>query len=146
MLLSSPQTRRLESQNRQREIEIEQRLRAESREWLQKQLDQYNENARHYEVVLKRRTGIMTRAEYRSILSCLHPDRVQDTDLKKRYEHAFNLFTKLEKAVLNERESPTKPSDLPKTVDELMKRKAEYDAQRAAARAAKRAGGNVPRR
>jgi hypothetical protein len=123
-------------------IEIERRVRAEMREWLQKQLDQYNENARHYEKVLSVRRGIMSRVDYRSILSCLHPDRIQDEALKKRFGHAFNLFTQLEKCVLNERESPTKGSDLPKTVDELMKRKAAYQAQRKAERTAKRSGSN----
>ena len=99
---------------RRLEIEIEQRVRAEIREWIQKQLDQHNENARHYEAVLKVRKGIMKRAEYRSILSCLHPDRVSDEATKKRFEYAFNLFTKLEKLVLDEKESPAQPNDLPK--------------------------------
>jgi hypothetical protein len=120
------------------EAEIRRELHTEYREWLQRQLDQYNENARHYEKVLSMRRGVMSRTEYRSILSCLHPDRIQDETLKKRYADAFHLFTKLEKAVLNERESPTKPSDLPKTVDELMRRRAAYEAQRAADRAAKK--------
>ena len=123
---------------RRLEIEIERRVRAEAREWIQKQLDQYNENARHYEKVLSVRRGIMSRAEYRSILSCLHPDRIQDETLKQRYAAAFHLFTQLEKAVLNEKESPTKPSDLPKTAEDLEKRKAAYQAARAAERANKR--------
>ena len=125
------------------EIEIERRVRAEAREWIQKQLDQYNENARHYEKVLSVRRGIMSRAEYRSILSCLHPDRIQDETLKQRYAEAFHLFTQLEKAVLNERESPTKPSDLPKTVADLEKRRAAYQAARAAERAKRKTAANV---
>jgi hypothetical protein len=125
------------------EIEIEQRVRTENLKWLKSQLDQYNENARHYQQVLSVRRGIMNRNDYRAILSCLHPDRIQDSALKKRYEHAFNLFTKLEKVLLNEKESPTPSSGLPTTVEELLKRKAKYQAERAAARAAKR---DVPAR
>ena len=117
---------------RRLEVEIEKRVREENLDWIKRQLDRYNENARHYELIINRRGGIMSRADYRSVLSCLHPDRIQDSDLKRRFGHAFNLFTKLEKAVLNEKESPTKPSDLPKTVDELLKRKAEFQAQKRA--------------
>jgi transposase len=119
---------------RRLEIEIEKRVREENLRWIQKMLDQHNANAKHYEAVLKVRKGIMTRAEYRSILSCLHPDRVQDDILKKRYERAFNFFTDLEKLVLSEQDSPTVPSGLPKTAAEFLKRKAEYAAQRAAKR------------
>jgi transposase len=119
---------------RRLEVEIEKRVREENLKWIQKMLDQHNTNAKHYEAVLKMRKGIMTRAEYRSILSCLHPDRVQDELLKKRYERAFNFFTGLEKLVLSEQESPTVPSGLPTTAAEFLKRKAEYAAQRAAKR------------
>jgi hypothetical protein len=116
--------------------EVHAQVHRESLQWLQRMLDQHNENAKHYELVLKRRTGIMSKAEYRSILSCLHPDRVQDEALKRRFEHAFNVFTKLEKAVLAEADSPTPPSGLPKTVEELLKRRADYQAEQRARRAA----------
>ena len=131
---------------RRLEVEIHHRIHAEMLTWLQRQLDRYNENAKHYELILKQRKGLMKRDEYRSILSCLHPDRVQDETLKKRYEHAFNLFTKLEKAILDEKESPTRDSGLPKTAAEWLRREAEVKAQRAAARAAKKSNGSQVQR
>lgn len=129
---------------RRLEAEIEKRVYEDNLHWIQQMLDMYNTNAKQHEALLRSRTkGIMSRADYRSILSCLHPDRVQDEELKKRYEHAFNLFTKLEKSVLSEQDSPTTTSGLPKTAAEFLKRKAEYTARRAANRAAKHSGVQV---
>ena len=49
--------------------------------------------------------------------------------------------------MLNEAESPTKPSDLPKTLAEMLKRREEVEAKRKAERAAKGgASANVERR
>ena len=61
----------------------------------------------------------MDRATYKKILSCLHPDRV-DASLARRYEEAFNLFTKLEAVLLNEKESPTPSVKMPTTYAEMM--------------------------
>jgi chromosome segregation ATPase len=46
--------------------------------------------------LLKARKGIISIAAFKKIRSCLHPDRVQDDDLKKRFEEAFNIFSELE--------------------------------------------------
>lgn len=73
--------------------------------------------------VLKSRKGVMTREEYRKIMSCLHPDAVTDEAKKPRYEEAFRIFQPLELVLCSEKEMPTKPSDLPRTVEELLKRK-----------------------
>ena len=132
---------------RKLEVEIEQQTRAKVWRWLTDDLlPNYRKKEEHYNIIISHRKGIMKRPEYRSILSCLHPDRIQDEHLKKRFAHAFNLFTKLEKLVLDEKESPTDLSSLPKTVEELMKRRAEYDARRAAERAAKRSNSMTSRR
>jgi len=86
---------------------------------------------------IRDRKGIMDRVTYRKILACLHPDRVADPALKKRYEEAFRLFTELEKRVLSEKESPTQFRDIPRTYEDLMRMKAKVKADRAAQRAAK---------
>jgi hypothetical protein len=80
------------------------------------------------------RKGIMDRLTYRKILACLHPDRVSDPALKKRYEEAFRLFTNLEKRVLNEKESPTQFRKMPRTYEELMAMKAKVQSERRARR------------
>lgn len=119
---------------RRLEIEIEHRVRVENLKFLQKQLDQYNENAQHYERVLKARTkGILTSTEYKLIWSCLHTDSRNSTSDEK-LNRAFNLFTKMEKLVLSEQDSPTRSSGLPTTAEELLARKAKYQAERKARR------------
>ena len=83
-------------------------------------LPAYNKKYAEFERVIKSRKGIMSRVSYKKILSCLHPDRVQDAELKVRYEDAFNIFTKLEKVLLDESQSPTDFIKFPRTVEELM--------------------------
>ena len=87
--------------------------------------------------IMKSRKGVMDRKAYRKILSCLHPDKVTDPDQKEVYVEAFLLFTKIEKLVLDEKESPTQFVNIPKTQAEWeeVKRKA------AIARKAKRTAG-----
>ena len=129
------------------ETEIEHKVRAEVQRWLTDDLlPMYRQKEATYNLIIKSRKGALSNAEYKLIWSCLHTDSrrsVSDEKLNK----AFHLFTKLEKLVLDEKESPTLGSDLPKTAVELLKRKAEYDARRAAERAARRgAAANVARR
>ena len=78
----------------------------------------------------------MDRLTYRKILACLHPDRVRDEVLKKRYEEAFRLFTELEKRVLDEKQSPTEFRTMPRTYADLMAMKAKVQAERRTKRAA----------
>jgi hypothetical protein len=73
--------------------------------------------------IMDSRKGVMDRKTYRKILSCLHPDRVMESELKPKYEEAFRLFTFLEKRLLDEKDSPTQFVDLPKT-------RAEWDELR----------------
>lgn len=98
-------------------------------------LPHYSKTYADYKAVLKSRKGCMDRATYKKILACLHPDRVQDAVLKKRYEEAFRLFTELEKVVLNEKESPTSFIDIPSTYEDLTKAKAAATAARRTKRA-----------
>jgi len=74
----------------------------------------------------------MDRATYRRIKACLHPDRVQDPELKARYEEAFNLFNRLESVLLDEKELPTPTLTIPTTLNELMKLKKKLAERRTA--------------
>lgn len=119
------------------DLEFERRCQEEGRRWLNDvSLPQYAKEIAALEHSISSRRGIMDRITYRKILSCLHPDRVTDPELKIRYEEAFRLFTELEKRVLNEEQSPTTFRQMPRTYDELMAMKAKVRADRRAKRAA----------
>jgi len=123
---------------RKLEIEIETKCREDLQRWLNEvTLPQYAKELGVLERSIRERKGIMDRITYRKILACLHPDRVIDPALKKRYEEAFRLFTELEKRVLDEKESPTQFRKMPRTYEELMAMKAKVQAERRAKRAGK---------
>jgi hypothetical protein len=109
---------------RQLDVDFEQRVQAEVQSRIEATiLPHYNEKYDLYLSVIKARKGILDRASYRKILAALHPDRQLDPALKKKAEDAFNLFTKIEKLVLDEKESPTGDVPLPKTYADLMARR-----------------------
>jgi transposase len=82
-------------------------------------LPSYLKQIKEIRAMIEGRKGVMDRASYRKILACLHPDRMPDPQLKKRYEEAFNLFAHLEKRLLDEKQSPTEfRQDLPRTWEE----------------------------
>jgi hypothetical protein len=117
------------------DLEFEARCREECQRWLNDvSLPQYAKELTELERTISERRGVMDRITYKKILACLHPDRVQDHALKKRYEEAFRLFTDLEKRVLNEKESPTRFRQMPRTYEELMAMKAKVQAERRAKR------------
>jgi len=129
---------------RKLDLEFENRTREECRRWLNEvSLPQYAKELAELERSIRSRKGVMDRITYRKILACLHPDRVQDPALKKRYEEAFRLFTELEKRVLDEKESPTQFRAMPRTYEELMKMKAKVQAERRAKRAARKSSISV---
>lgn len=117
------------------DLEFEIRCREECQRWLNEvSLPQYAKEIGKLEHLIRNREGVMDRITYQKIRACLHPDRVQDLGLKKRYEEAFRLFTELEKRVLNEKESPTTFKTMPRTYEELMAMKAKVQAERRAKR------------
>jgi hypothetical protein len=123
---------------RKLEVEIEARCREDWQRWINEvSLPRYTEELEALERSIRERKGIMDRVTYRKILSCLHPDRVLDPELKKRYEEAFRLFTELEKRVLDEKQSPTQFRKMPRTYEELMAAAAKVKADRRARRAAR---------
>jgi hypothetical protein len=75
--------------------------------------------------IMQRRHGFMTKGIFRKIRACLHADWVTDEKQKRRYDEAFNEFNKLEKFILDEKESPTDFIDIPRT-------RAEWDAMKTA--------------
>jgi hypothetical protein len=122
---------------RKLDLEFEARVLAECKHRLDTiSLPHYAKQLAELERTISNRKGIMDRITYRKILSCLHPDRVTDELLKKRYEEAFRLFTELEKVVLDEKQSPTEFRKMPRTYEELMAMKAKVQAERRAKRAA----------
>lgn len=123
---------------RKLDMEFELRCREDCQRWLNDvSLPQYAKELTELEHSISNRKGVMDRITYRKILACLHPDRVQDSALKKRYEEAFRLFTELEKRVLDEKQSPTQFRQMPRTYEELMAMKAKVQAGRRAKRASK---------
>lgn len=50
--------------------------------------------------------GVFSRAEYKQIAACLHPDRVAGTELEKRYTAAFNTFSAAEKLIVKPEPRP----------------------------------------
>ena len=134
----------LRQHKRKLDIEFEMRVQAECKRRMDDiSLPHYAKELAELERSIRSRKGVMDRITYRKILACLHPDRVQDPTLKKRYEEAFRLFTELEKRVLDEKESPTEFRKMPTTYEELLAMKAKVQAERRAKRAASKSGVRV---
>lgn len=125
---------------RKLEAEFDLRLREEVRKRLEDTiLPSYNKSYAEHQEVIKTRKGILTKAQYRNFLFCVHPDRVQhlkDATLSKRFRDAYDLLNQLEKRLLDEKESPTDFPPMPSTYNELMKARQEVMARRRAQREA----------
>jgi transposase len=131
-LLSMSSKEKLEAAIRQHkrklELENDDRVRAMALEAMGKLLEHHKEKYARAERILKSRKGIMDRATYRKILSCLHPDRLQamgikDAAMLKRYEEAFARFTELEDLLLDEKQNPTTFAPMPATAAEWIRAK-----------------------
>ena len=92
----------------------------------------------------------MDKATYKKVWSCLHPDRIRQLQhepterLLKLYAEAFDKFSYLEKLLLSEKESPTDTGlPMPQTVAERLALRAQAQRERAAKRAAGKAGVSV---
>lgn len=126
------------------EAEFDVRLRSEIRKRLEETvLPSYNKTYSECQDIIRSRKGIITKADYRKIIFCLHPDRIanmKDESLSRRFRDAYDLFVKLEKRLLDEKESPSDLPALPRTYDELMrarqdvlnKRRAQKESNRSA--------------
>lgn len=115
------------------DIEFEGRVQAELERIINETvLPQYNKEMAEARDIVESRKGVLSREDYRLILSCLHPDRVTDEGLKKRYERAFDAFKKKELVLCSEKEMPTSASAIPRSYAEMMKRRAEMKMKRSA--------------
>jgi hypothetical protein len=89
--------------------------------------------------IMESRKGIMKRDEYRKILACLHPDRVNqfitDPKLRQTYDEAWHIVRGLEKMLLKEKDSPTEFTGIPKTMAEWDELRRKSSEARKAARA-----------
>jgi hypothetical protein len=139
---------------RKLELQFHQLIRDEVRKRLEDTiLPSYNKTYAEYQTIIKARKGVMDRSTYRKILTCLHTERLAqlldipyaklDASLAKRYDEAFNLFTALEKRLLDEKESPTDFMKMPTNLAEWDALRAKTMRERAAKRAAKSSSGAV---
>jgi predicted ArsR family transcriptional regulator len=115
------------------DFQFAERVRLESMRLLNEStLPHYVRKIEAIERSIRTRQGRMSLIIFKKIRACLHPDRVTDADLKKRFEEAFNLFSDLEKYFLNEKDSPTAFEKMPQTYDDLMRWRAQARAERRA--------------
>jgi hypothetical protein len=129
-------------ETRRMELEFEQRLQAKLKEHYDRLLPEYEQKLRDAEDIVRRRKGIMSAREFRLIVSCLHPDRIQDEELKRRYADAFNIMNAVRLVLVAEKEEPTSTLAWPRTYQEMMAKKAKVSA----ARKAKRTQSNLARK
>jgi transposase len=141
--LAMPMQQRLEAaierEKRKVEVEFLERVRVEVLRRTEDRLKWMDEKEAEAERIIATRKGVMTKAAYRKILFCIHPDRVaalNDPELSRRFGEAFDLVTKLEKLLLDEKESPTLYPPVPHTYAELMEARRKERERRRAARAA----------
>jgi hypothetical protein len=90
-----------------------------------------------YQRALEAHDGIMSRAEFKLIQSCLHPDRVQEATLKKRHEQAFSIFGQCELLIKKQDREPLAPG-CPITAEDWLVRKRAATAKPKAKRAARK--------
>jgi ParB-like nuclease domain len=130
--------KKMEAAMRQKEAEIREQSRVEHVEWFANLTAEYRKKEEHYEIVSGRWQGLITKADYNNIMFCIHPDQYMNrTDAQRNA--AQMLWHKLESKMVKAEHPLPLPSSLPGTREELLKRKAEYDAQRKAARDAAKA-------
>jgi hypothetical protein len=97
-------------------------------EWARYYLPQIERNDRDSGRILMLRNGVMSKADYNKIRSCLHSDHLPRSEEERervlpRYEEAFRLFNEAKIALLNEKEHPVLGAPLPRTVNELLARR-----------------------
>ena len=80
------------------------------------------EQAEFADAVLRSHRGLMSAADYKKILTCLHPDTAMP-GWKDRCAEAFDLFKKLEGVLVLPEQNRIPTSDLPRTVEELLARR-----------------------
>jgi len=122
------------------DLEFEQRVLDECRKRIDEIiLPQYLKEIEEAHAVLKARKGIISKAVFRKILACLHPDLAGRSP--SALNECFQLFKGLETVLLSEAESPTPDLNMPRNYEEAMAFK-----QRAAKMRRAKRGSNSPAR
>lgn len=88
-------------------------------------LPSYIKSKEEYDSLVKCRQGAMTKAEYNLIRACLHPDGSMSADKRQR---AWDLFSSVEIALLDETQMPTSSFKIPTRYDDLMEIKRQRSA------------------
>jgi hypothetical protein len=107
------------------ELEVETRVLNEAQKRIEEwYLPDYMKLLRKVEKMLEYKRGLMSRADYRKILRCVHPDTGAHVSDANRNE-AFRLFTQLEARLVDDAEQADlkRVSTLPKTVEEMLARR-----------------------
>jgi len=109
--------------------------------WDEVLLPKHKQRLADAERILKRRQGVMTSKEYRLIWSCLHPDQVSDQEKKHRYSEAFDIFRRVQKLLLDEKQLPTEElQDFRMQFTDAVKQRVKEER-----RAKRRANGSIMR-
>lgn len=95
---------------RKLDLEFEQRVLAEVEHRIDSiVLPAWRKTIEWAEAVSRREKGILTAAEYKLLRTCMHPDRVQDSNLRLKFAQAFSVLERLERFLCApEKEPPTK--------------------------------------
>jgi IS30 family transposase len=120
--LSLSAQQKLEAAIRQHQRKLDLQFEARVREEARKRMDElslphWQEQIAKAKELYDRRTGLMDKATFNTIRRALHPDSRQSIS-DKLLGDAFGTFMKLEKYLLNEKDSPTEWPTIPSTVQE----------------------------
>ena len=78
-------------------------------------LPTFNEKYAQYNMVINSHKGVFSPSDYKKILACLHPDRIQDPVLKQQNNEAFRIFNEKRVVLQAEKEKLIDNGGLPKT-------------------------------
>lgn len=112
----------------QHKLEVEVAIAKRMDEWLLPLFRQLQDDAKR---IVQGRKGCISGATFRKILACLHPDS-RGSASDERLAEAFNEFKKLEKLLVDEKDSPTPICPLPRTYEEMLAAKQKaWEARKA---------------
>jgi hypothetical protein len=136
--LSISSQQKLEAAIRQHKRKLELEFEARAQQRLQDALNDtvlpaYNETYAIYRDLCDTRKGLMTKATYNKIASCLHPDSRNSVTDEKLHD-VFHIWRSLEIRLLDETQRPTPTFAMPRTYEELMAAKRRVQEARRAKR------------
>jgi hypothetical protein len=147
--LSQTAQQKLDAAIRQHQRELSRqfrdRVQEQTKQWFDEMiLPHWRKKVEAAKGLYARRRGLMDKETFNTIRRALHPDsRFSITDQK--LSEAFNAFMRLEKFLLDEKDSPTDLSGLPRTWAEWEQAKRDTTAARRARRRAGQSSALRPR-